>query len=215
MSYPGSPGSYMPPDASDYGRRMADIETAIRQLQASALGKGDLYFSRSRLQSTDFDGDLDAGSPGTTGWAIGGANGNAVFNDLTVRAGTFAAQGQAASGFGVPAAGAVVVSRTIAVPAGFSRALVHASGSISAVEANGSPDYLYWEILIDGTGSAATLAYALPNQPAALSGSSVRSLSGLAGGSIVIAGRARASGADWSAQGPNVATVSASIVWQR
>lgn len=44
MTYPGAPGNFVPRDTSDQGRRLKDLEDAVRRIEANALGRNGLTF---------------------------------------------------------------------------------------------------------------------------------------------------------------------------
>lgn len=93
MTLPGSIGGAAGPGSDwleravrDLQREVAALRTA-RSLQAATIGAGGITLAGGRIASADFDGDLDDATAGTAGWALGGANNNAVFNDLVLRGG--------------------------------------------------------------------------------------------------------------------------------
>jgi hypothetical protein len=207
---------------------VAKLKTALSRRDAlNTVAGGDFtIMNDGTIQSSNFDGDLDVPSVGTQGWAMGGPFGAAAIATLLLRPGsvtndaltnpvTLGSNGQAAAAFAVPTTSTAIVTRTITVPVGYSQAIVMANGTLSAVESSGTPDYLYFTVLINGTGSAEAFSVAGANSGTSLSNSSVRTLSGLSGGVITFTGNIHSLGHAWTAQVSNTCTINAMAVFLR
>lgn len=117
--------------------------------------------------------------------------------------------------FPVTATATAVSSTSIAVPAGFTNAVVFCSANVSAYNNTGSSEYLYV-----GAQIAPISPVMIPSQAAATTtatshGSSSRLLTGLNGGSIGISALARSAGGTWGAYPGNVAIVDAIALFYR
>ena len=122
-------------------------------------------------QSADFDGDLAAGNAGTKGWALNAVR--AAFGELFLRPGsvgndalTNPVTAQSVYGFvtnfAITATGTTVKTITIAVPAGFTSAVVSVTGRCFGVNPNttggsngAGADYLYCVGKVNGLSSTA------------------------------------------------------------
>lgn len=173
------------------------------------------------IASDDFDGTGPA-DPGTTGWWLGGGASGAVLNTLFLRDGIVpddalanpvtAGIGDAVTtnSWGTGTSQATVASTTIAVPAGFSRALVMAVGGV--IFRTGAPNDFWSRILINAdTGDELmNIANAVGSTP--VSHSAI--LTGLSGGSITLAVQVRSLFAEAPATG-RYAQISGSAVFFR
>jgi len=131
----------------------------------------------------------------------------------TVRGGQ---NGTWTTNFAVPTGtGTSVASRTIAVPAGFTHALVFAIAHASAKNTTASNEYLYVGAAINSVTPAMLLAPVLPNGYAVSSGSATRILSGLSGGVITIDAMVHSEFASWTATGSNLASIDAIALFYR
>lgn len=149
------------------------------------------------IQSTDFDGALPS-TAGTTGWALGGAGSNAIFNNIELRGGIIgdaalanpASFGWANADFSGLTFTTANLERdaTITVPSGYTRALVMVTGTSGATASATAIANLYVSCTIQGAGPA-FVAHQLPVN---LAGSATRSfsasLTGLVGGGTVTVG---------------------------
>lgn len=177
------------------------------------------------INSTNFDGDLNAGNPGTKGWAMD--DDQAAFGQLILRDGIV---GNAAltnpvipgqqfiggNSFGVTVAGAYVLSRTATVPAGCDTVTVTAYGRVSAINSTASDDALYSTIDINGAGGN---QFGTDVRAGKFSTSSVgfaTTLTGLTpGGSVVTRLYASTGLATWASNAANGADLSVTYLWTR
>ena len=141
-------GMGMPPDDSWIPRRLDDLQRqlnelrAARTLEAATIGKGGLTVAGGTLTVeggklvVDGAGIAESGNyvPGSAGWALQ-PNGNAEFNDLTLRGGIIGNDALTApvvpnsfftddTGLSLTTSSRTYASTAIAVPAGYSRAVV-------------------------------------------------------------------------------------------
>jgi hypothetical protein len=142
-------------------RRIQDLERTVAE-QASTLARvTGMSFVNGAITSKTFDGDLAAPAAGTAGFALGGPHDTLIVNDLVLRGqiigndaltdpvatGVYndAVTGQAAHG-----SYSTYISGTIAVPAGYSRAVVMASGYCQALSNGAGGFYVETKIRIAG-----------------------------------------------------------------
>lgn len=124
--------------------------------------------------------------------------------------------GLSASGYGLSSTQAAVVSTTILVPTGFTRALVHVTCDVAAYNTTGASQYLYVAASINGTGGGESTTPIANGVAASGYGSAIRSLSGLTpGGTFSIAALARTGGGTIAAAGANLANLNAIALFLR
>lgn len=151
----------------DLERQIVELRTA-RSLESATIGKGGITVKGGGSIKIAGGGDLtiDGGDMivddgearsgnfvhGSTGWRLL-PTGNVEFNDITLRGGIIGddalenpvspiAAHADTSGFAVPLVQAAIVTKTITVPAGFTRALVMASATLAAYNSSGAGDDL-------------------------------------------------------------------------
>ncbi len=137
---------------------------------------------------------------GSTGWALDNA-GNAEFNVLTLRGGiigdaalanpvSFGQSNAGAGSFAVPVAATAIATTTIPVPAGYSRALVHATTAMTVWSTSTGTAAVYLQAGINAVtlvnASSAALDPAHGFNWAPLAASASKTLTGLSGGNITI-----------------------------
>jgi len=217
----------------DLQRRVSDLETAapIRNAQISG-GQGLTVNSTAGIKVTG-GGGITVEAPGTvrssdfvagsTGWSLGAA---AEFNTLTLRGGIigndalanpadFGSSGSSASGWTVPTVETSVLTGSITVPAGFTRAVVLAIASAGAVNQTASADFLYVAAAILGTRGGSSIGYAGPSGGWTMqTAHAIRALTGLSGGSITLDCKVDAAGG-WGSNTSNVANLDAIAVFRR
>ena len=155
-------------------------------------------------------------------------DGNAEFNDLTLRGGIigndaltepvvpYVAHGEA-NNFTVSTTLTTKASVTVTVPAGYTRAMVSAVASASAYNPTASSDYIYVSAWIAGDTS---IGYAIPSTcPANDSGASTQAasalLTGLTGSFTVEAAVASAYVDYTTSTGGNVCNIDATVLFLR
>lgn len=109
-----------------------------------------------------------------------------------------------------------VITRTIAVPAGFTNALVFASAHVFAQNTTAAPDYLYAAAQIGpvvGPAEIPTVGSAGAFITAAASSST--SFTGLTGGTITVATMVKSLTAAWTAMASNIASLDVIAIFSR
>jgi hypothetical protein len=164
---------------------------------------------------------------GTSGWALR-PDGNAEFNDLTLRGGIIgndaltnptypAAQHADATNFALPLVLAEKVRTTFTVPSGFTKALVFAATQMNAVNTTANPDYCFLSTSINGSSpawSAGTLTAA--GAFVGISSPAAALLTSLTGGStFYVAALASSQTAIWPANANNTVNVDATVTFWR
>ena len=185
--------------------------------------EGDLVFTDGEARSGNF-------STYSTGWRLP-QNGTPEFNDLRLRGGIIGndalsnpvepvAAHADASGFSASAAWSTVMTATVTVPAGFTRALILSlATNASVLNGSGSEDWLYVSANIPAYGGGLPgYVTSSPNVPAGNYGSAYdfRSvvLTGLSG-SFTITGQVSTDLGSWGSNASNTANLDASILFLR
>lgn len=211
--------------------RIYKIEEAVKRLQNASPFAGTPIRPREDggINSTNFDGDLNAGNPGTKGWAMD--DDQAAFGELLLRDGIVgnaaltnplvpAVAHDDADGFSVAGPGwGTIMSVTVPVPTGFTQALIlNLTVNASAINSTGATGWLYCQPIIPGFPG---LGWSIgsPDTPAGAtavsSDTQTRLLTGLSG-SFTINGQVTTNSASsWAANPVNVANLYASIVFLR
>ena len=207
-----------------------DMEARLARLEQRASRPfSNTGFTCPAPMVTAVDGEFQSESyaPGANGWHLA-ANGNAEFNDLTLRGGIIGndalmnpvvpgALSDESTGFGITTSNAVKLSGTITVPSGVSSAAIFATSRVFALDkSTTSPtDYLYSHLTLGGV-SAAEVPLAVSYNGG--SGTSISPLSvvltGL-GSSIAYSVSAHAGFDSWGSDALNRANVSGLILWFR
>lgn len=178
-----------------------DLTDRLGRLEKSAVlvqGRGTIKVAAGEsIQSTDFDGALPA-TPGTTGWALGGAGANAIFNNLTLRGGIIgdaalanpAAFGIANADWDVLTFTTVNLEKTVAIPipSGYSKALVMATATAGATASASAVANTYVSCSIQGVHPEFVAHQLAAGFAGSESRSYAASLTGLVGGGTVTVG---------------------------
>jgi len=127
--------------------------------------------------------------------------------------------GGSATGWAVSTTSTAKASVAIAIPTGFTQALVHVTAAAAAANPTVAGDLLYVRAAIILPGGATTDGSELDNfadtgQLSTASASLAAVFSGLSPGSITVACKVRAT-TTWAANAANLANVDASIVFLR
>ncbi|NTW41871.1 MAG: hypothetical protein HGA44_18650 [Cellulomonadaceae bacterium] len=217
-------------------RRIARLEGSAPLRQAGAIAR------EGRLASLDFDG-VDREHLGTAGWMLGSddggpsylaLNGVDVKADLDAKDATIlgmideladlvskqvspASASNYEVNFTVATADEDRAAATIAVPAGYSRAVVMMVANVGVINPRTSVDYIYCSAAINGVASREMFALAGANGgSASIATSKASVLTGLTGGSsVTVAARLHAQGGAWSANASNRVYVEAQAVFLR
>lgn len=218
------------------GGIMARIRTLEQQVRAlskatplrsASITEGGLRVGgQGWITSTDWDG-TGIEDPGTVGWALGGPDAVAIINTLLLRAGivgndalTNPLQVGMASfaelNFAVATTDQQRAATSIAVPEGFSSAIVGAWTQVGAANTRASTDFLYCSAVVNGAAAREMPAVAAAGAWASSSSAKVGILTGLSsGGTIPIALQTHAQGGAWAASASNRAYVEALAVFLR
>lgn len=166
-------GQGMPANESWFADQLKSLQRQITELRAAqtlnaaSVGTGG-------LSSSNFDGTLTPPAVGTQGWGLaGGPNGAAIVGTLYVRDGIIgddaltnpvapASLDGTNTGLTLTTSDSSLRSGTIAVPDGFSTALVLANGAVGGVNSTGSLDGISAHIVIAGV-SGDTVTESVPS----------------------------------------------------
>lgn len=204
----------------DFGRQVRDMANHLLQSAGIKVETG-LLRILGALQSDDFDGDLDAGDPGTTGWAMNATRAafgsillrpNSVGNDILTNPVIPAEIAVETSGWSNTAGnpGYVKATTTLTAPAGCTQGLVSVNMYAQANHSSGE-DYMRLYPEIGGSQGR-------PGGKIVHSGSGDQVNIGMtklvAATSITINARLWTT---WTvgAAGDNIATITGSVLWLR
>lgn len=150
--------------------RIYKLEEAQRRQRNASPFSGTPFRPREDggINSTNFDGDLNGGDPGTQGWAMD--DNQAAFGQLLLRDGIV---GNAAltnpvvpavvhaqsDSFTVPTTNTARATATVPVPTGYTRAIVTAHAHASCFNPNAGADYLY---VVAWIQSDTTIGWSMP-----------------------------------------------------
>jgi hypothetical protein len=175
-------------------KRIAALETRVREL-ASVRSLSSTSIGEGGLRSENFDGDVDGGTVGSHGWALTGdelivgdivLRGGIIGNDALTSPISVAADSGQSRNFSIgPGSSTARATASVAVPAGFTRAVVTATSDLVVWNDNSfqSTVNLYTEI----NGASATFhpAHAIPASTyGSVSSTYSRILTGLNGGTV-------------------------------
>ena len=217
-------------EIADLRRELNELRAA-RTLEAATIGQGGLTVAGGAININGgalnvLNGDLTVSGTGnaksgnyvagTSGWKLA-PNGNAEFNDLTIRGGiigndaltapaTFGSYGNYGNNT-LTVAGSYLHSGTIAVPAGYSRALVICNVSIGGTNSTGGPDNIYAAAEINGVQPVAIASGAANGYAMSVGAAYARSLTGLSGGTIAVKAWGATDVAGWTGGNGHVSAV--------
>jgi len=214
----------------DFIRRIEALERAVQQERQRNpfFGSGFHLTGANGIESDDFDGDLAAGNAGSRGWSLNSVR--AAIGELFLRPGSIGndiltnpvepkSAHDDASTFSVGSAFGSILSVTIPVPTGFTRALIlNMSTNASAINTDTSTAWLYCRSVVSGfpgqgwsVGSADTPA----GETAVAFDLQTRLLEGVAD-QITVSGQVTTNGTPaWTAHPANVANLDVSILFLR
>jgi len=177
------------------GEIRKDRAQVARMLRSSPFfGTGIHPTGNGGMESDDFDGDLDAGNPGTRGWAFNSLR--VAIGELLLRPGSIGNDALAnpvtpgvvnvrATGFALPVAYTEVASVDVTIPSGCTRVLANMTGWVQGynVKTTGGNnttggDYVYARVKAGSSQSAA-------NMPAGVSGNGGTSCATMGLGSLL------------------------------
>lgn len=170
--------------------------------------------------------DSDNFVAGTSGYSFK-ADGNAEFNDLTLRGGIIGndalanpldadINGANGAGLSVSTTSTVMATTSLTVPAGFTRALVRADALGEAANSTASDDYLYVDANIQGISGGESYAYTPSGKANSAVGIANRFVTGLSGGDVITCtAMSRTAFAGWAADGVNLWVIHMQVIWLR
>lgn len=203
MGQPGQVGSQFPSEDALI-RRIQDIERTIRELAAANP------FAPMGM------------TPGANGVTFGGSvviNGNLAVPNGSINNAALAnpvspgSAGLTQQNFATTTAGAVYAQASIAVPAGYTQALVMNGVSAGATNSGAATDFLYVAASINGAAGGEQPSQTGAGAYGSGSAFAIRALTGLTGGSITVECRLRTGSGAWAAAAGNTANVNALILF--
>lgn len=236
MGTPGTPGAAVPAgddwikqELRDIHRRLDELASADILRTAGIETEPDMLRVVGSLNTTgalDVDGPMNVdGTMTVDGDAtFGGAM--AITGTLSLPAGIIDNEALAApvragqataqqSGFGTTLTDANVAVGTIAIPAGFTQALVMVVVTAGVVNSAPDADYLYLSARINGIQSREVFALAAAGAAAAATTSKSSLLTGLTGSSVTVSAVVHTQGNAWGANGVNRAYTEAIAIFLR
>lgn len=124
--------------------------------------------------------------------------------------------GLTGTGFAVTTTQAQCASGSIIIPDGYTQAIVQNVVMVSALNDQAVGDYLYAASSINGiTGAQCISPLVDAGTPAGVTASAIRTLTGLAGGSIPVGASVMSGSGAWSSSGFSSATINAIAIFLR
>lgn len=192
--------------------RIRKIEGILAEVvKGSPLRQAGMGVSPGQVE---FDGDVVIS--GTLSLPAGIINNDALANPLD-----FSADSADSSNFALSVAGAPVASKTITVPAGFTKAVVQGFGIIQAFNTTATLEYLYAKVSISWPGESNASRWLLTpltpnNGSGSLSVNNQVEIPGLTPGQqIVVSIMASSAFAALPAAGLNEAAINCLVIWAR
>lgn len=207
------PGQFSPRGEDWIGREIADLKRQIRELAAAnVFGTMGL---RPKDGGTEFDGYVtingDATITGSLSLPAGIINNDALANPLES-----ATAANGINNYEISTTSTVRVSVSLAVPEGFTEAIVIANPTAMGLNGTTAPDYLYVQAVVQ-TVNGGELYSAAPNGlGAGLAAPFHTTLTGLSGGDAITVGVATRAGLNpWAASTANQANIYATAIFLR
>lgn len=191
-------------------RRLQDLEREVREWKAANVFG--LTGIKPEDGGTSFDGYVHINGPakitGTLDLPAG-----IIGNDALASPVSPGSAGLTQQNFATSTGAATYAQASIAVPAGYSQALVMNGVSAGATNSGAGTDVLYVAASINGTAGGEQPAQTAAGAYGSGSAFAIRTLTGLTGGSITVECRIRTGTGDWSAATGNTANVNALILF--
>lgn len=206
LNAPGLPGSQASNDG-DLMRMIQDMQRDIRELRAAnpfaPMGMTPQANGVVFSGSVEIDGNLSVPN---------GSISNAALQNPAF----FGQSSTTQTNFSLATTDATYAPGAIAVPAGYSQAIVTCNVSIGAINSTAAGDYVFCKAVINSTQANQMFAYAGPSGGSGWVGSTkTLILTGLSGGSISVSLLAHAQGGAWAANASNRAYVEATATFLR
>lgn len=159
--------------------------------------------------AADFTGNVRIG--GTLELPAGIIGNEALASPLTTGAAGFTAQNQTFT-----TTATVFGTQEITVPEGFTKAVAINGVSAGGTNSTATGDYIYVSSSINNVAGGEMPTYAAAGFYGSASAFGIRTLTGLASGSVISVGvRVRTSGGTWNAMSANVVNVNAMVIFYR
>jgi len=208
---PGSIQSLMPAGPDELVRRMRDLERRMDEMGPSVAPSFSPVIADLIAKQAMLDAQGVILTAAVADLTTAQANIIALVAD-TVRGGQ---AGTFTTNFAVTGTGTSVASGTIAVPAGFTHALVFSTAHAHALNTTAGGDFFYAGAAINGVTPAMISAPTAAGVSATSSGSATRILTGLSGGVITVDAMVHSAFASWTATASNIASIDAIAIFYR
>lgn len=191
-------------------RKVQDMERELRELRAANV------FGLTGITpedgGTSFDGYVHINGPakitGTLDLPAG-----IIGNDALAAPVSPGSAGLTQQNFATTTAGTVYAQASIAVPPGYTQALVMNGVSAGATNSGAGTDFLYVAASINGAQGGEQPSQTAAGAYGSGSAFAIRTLTGLTGGSITVECRLRTGSGAWAAAAGNTANVNALILF--
>jgi hypothetical protein len=207
-------------------RNMIEAERSARSLEAARIGAGGIILDGGVIRTSNFDGDAGVPSVGTAGVAFGGPHDTLIVGDILLRGGIIgddaltnpvqaAIANGASGGYSFTAAATAYETVNVAVPAGFSQALVMAvaTAGMTAITTGSTP--LIGQARINGVTGQSIEATCATNSGMSVHAPFALLVTGLSGGTFPISSLAWVTAPANVTAGSCNAQVSATILFLR
>ena len=203
-----------PPNEPNGIRKLLDkikaVELQVKESTSNLLRTAGIYLTPAGMTI-----DSNLAITGTLSLPAG-----IIDNDALANPTAFGANGTSAFNFALSTTSTAEASMTIPIPAGFTRALVHATVNASVENTSAVYDYFYVRANISAPGSGGSTGgqgfVGLANGGwGHASGSAVTNLSGLTPGSITVSCLVNSGSGVWAAATSNTANVDATVTFLR
>jgi len=188
---------FQEPDEATLIRRIEAIERAQRELGPAVMGAIGPQVAALTAQQAAL--------------AAAVADLNAVINAQI----DFGSIGYSATAFTIPTSMSNVVSQTITIPAGYTRAAILGVATIGAWNGSAGGGYIYASTVVNGSPGAIMPIYVGASSYGEVTASAIRTLTGLTpGGTITVQVGCYATGA-WGSNASNIANLDAIAIFRR
>lgn len=207
-------------DSSDYQRRPQDFERLVRKVQQ--LEQQQRVMSQHLFKNAGMSVSEDGLTIGSELLVTGNTRiegtldlpAGIIGNDDLANPLEDGAIGYSETAFTVPTSLSAIVTRTIAIPSGFTRASVLGIASVGAFNPTAAVDYLYARTSINGSGGATVPVRAAAGSYATVTVSAIRTLTGLSGGTLPVTIDCYAAGS-WGSSASNIANIDVIALFRR
>lgn len=191
-------------------RRIDQMQRELNDLRSSTLRTAGLSVSESGLT---IDSELLVTGAtrieGTLSLPAGIIDNDALANPVQD-----GAIGASETGFTIPTSMGAVISRTIDIPEGFTKAAVLGVVSVGAWNPTATGDYMYAEARIRNGSGASLPVYVGPSAYGVVTVSAIRTITDLTGPTLSVEARCYAAGG-WGSNGSNIANIDVIALFRR